>query len=87
MEEKLDLHDPQNLPQQDCCNHDLVEIADGILFEARANIWNKPVINMPISQLSTLGAGVASLLPAFRTVTQTTVSNVEGYYHLIESQT
>lgn len=37
---------------------------------------------MPISQLSTLGAGVASLLPAFRIVTQTTVSNAEGLYRL-----
>ena len=40
---------------------DLVEIADGILFDTRANIAHKQVISMPIAELATLGAGVASL--------------------------
>ena len=37
---------------------------------------------MPIAQLSTLGAGIASLLPAFRAVTQTTSVHVDGLYKL-----
>ena len=37
---------------------------------------------MPIAQFATLGAGVAALLPAFRTVTQTTNVNISGLYRL-----
>lgn len=37
---------------------------------------------MPIAQLATLGAGVSSLIPALRTVTQTTSMNTQGLYRL-----
>lgn len=66
MEELLD----SQVQQQNSNDTDLIKIADGILFDARANLRDKSVIRMPISQLSTLGAGVASLVPAFRTVTR-----------------
>lgn len=39
-------------------------------------------IAMPIAQLSTLGAGVSTLIPALNTVTQTTTMNVSGLYQL-----
>lgn len=61
---------------------ELVEIANGILLDTRASMENKSVISMPIAQLATLGAGVSSLIPALRTVTQTTTINAEGLYHL-----
>lgn len=38
---------------------------------------------MPIEEMATLGAGVASLLPAFRTVTQTATFNAEGLYQIV----
>lgn len=65
-------------------HHDseLVEIADGILLDTRASLENKAAMTMPIAQLATLGAGVASLLPAFRTVTQTTTVAADGLYRL-----
>lgn len=81
MEELLD----SQVQQQNSCDTDLIKIADGILFDARANLRDKSVIRMPISQLSTLGAGVASLVPAFRTVTQTSVTNVDGFYKLVNA--
>ncbi len=37
---------------------------------------------MPITELSTLGAGVSSLIPALNTVTQTTTMSVDGLYRL-----
>ena len=58
MEELLD----SQVQQQNSNDTDLIKIADGILFDARANLRDKSVIRMPISQLSTLGAGVASLV-------------------------
>ena len=61
---------------------ELVEIADGILLDTRASLENKTAMTMPIAQLATLGAGVASLLPAFRTVTQTTTVAADGLYRL-----
>ena len=69
----------------DVMDTDLVEIADGILFDTRANIAHKQVISMPIAELATLGAGVASLIPAFNTVTQTTTFNTEGLYRLVNA--
>lgn len=64
------------------CSTGLAEIAEGILFDTRACIEDKPVISMPIAQLATLGAGAASLLPVFRTVTQATTVHTEGLYRL-----
>lgn len=60
----------------------LVEIADGILLDTRSSLANKTAMTMPIAQLATLGAGVASLIPAFRTVTQTTTVAADGLYRL-----
>lgn len=61
---------------------DLVKIADGVLLDTRASIENKSVMTVPIAQLATLGAGVASLIPAFRTVTETTTLAADGLYRL-----
>lgn len=63
-------------------NQELNEIANGILVDTRNSIANKTTMSMPIAQLATLGAGVASLLPAFRTVTQTTSLGTEGLFRL-----
>lgn len=41
-----------------------------MLLDVRTDISQSKSLSMPIAQLSTLGAGVASLLPAFKTVTQ-----------------
>lgn len=60
----------------------LAEIADGILLDTRASLENKTAISMPIARLVTLGAGVSSLVPALRTVTQTTTISADGLYRL-----
>jgi len=62
--------------------NDLIEITDGILLDARTDISKKNTISMPIAQLATLGAGVSSLIPALRTVTQTTTASTQGLYQL-----
>ena len=60
----------------------LMEITDGLLFDARANITEQKSLSVPIAQLATLGAGVSSLFPALRTVTQTTNINTTGLFQL-----
>lgn len=66
---------------------DLIEITDGILEETRADILTSQSVSMPIAQLATLGAGVASLMPALRTVTQTTSISGQGLYRLANAGT
>ena len=82
MKKADDLSCKNQMQPQNCGNTDLISITDDILFDSTANIYNKTVTCMPIEQLSTLGAGIASLLPAFRTVTQTTSVHVDGLYKL-----
>ena len=53
----------------------LMEITDGLLFDARTDIVKQSSLSVPIVELATLGAGVSSLLPALRTVMQTTTIN------------
>lgn len=77
-----ELHCKNQMQPQSESGVSLAEITDGILFGTRARIADKPVMSMPIAELATLGAGVASLLPAFRTVTQTTTVHADGLYRL-----
>lgn len=65
-----------------CNNAELAEITNTILLETRASLENKIAMSMPIADLATLGAGVSSLVPAFRTVTQTTTISTDGLYRL-----
>lgn len=60
----------------------LIELSNGLLFDARAEISEQKTLSVPLAQLATLGAGVSSLLPALRTVTQTTTMNTSGLYQL-----
>ena len=62
--------------------NDLISITDNVLLDVRTDISKSKSLSMPIAQLSTLGAGVASLLPAFRTVTQTSTVAAEGLYRI-----
>ena len=68
------------LPHEEA--NDLISITDNVLLDIRTDISQSKSLSMPIAQLSTLGAGVASLLPAFRTVTQTSTVAGEGLFRL-----
>lgn len=65
----LDENNQEILPDTVRQSGDLIEVADNILLTVREDISQCKKMSMPIAQLSTLGAGVASMLPAFRTVT------------------
>ena len=58
----------------------IVELTEGLLMDARASINNNKALSVPIAELSTLGAGVSSLVPAFNTITQTTTIATDGLY-------
>lgn len=72
--------DKQETPCNDANN--LICVTDDLLCDVRADISQSRKLSMPIAQLSTLGAGVSSLLPAFRTVTQTSSVASEGLFRL-----
>lgn len=63
------------------CN-DLAEMTEEMLLDARKEIANTKTLSVPIAELALLGTGVASLIPALRTVTQTTIFNTQGLYQL-----
>lgn len=73
---------PANLPANYDATADLTTISADILSEVRPDFSQSRKLTMPIVQLATLGAGVASMLPAFRTVTQATIVAGEGLYRL-----
>ena len=50
----------------------LLDITQSLLADARTALNSSGVLSVPIAELSTLGAGVSSLIPALNTVTQTT---------------
>ncbi len=76
-------NDSQELSPMPCEKaNDLISITDNVLLDVRTDISQSKSLSMPIAQLSTLGAGVASLLPAFRTVTQTSTVAGEGLFRL-----
>lgn len=61
---------------------DLMQFTEGMLMDARTSLDSKTSLSVPIAKLSTLGAGVSSLIPALNTVTQTTTFATEGLYQL-----
>jgi hypothetical protein len=60
----------------------LAEKTSGMLADVSAEMIRNQSLSMPIAQLATLGAGVSSLLPALRTVTQTTTITTDGLYRV-----
>lgn len=80
MDNMIEIKDNQELSPTS--SNDLVSIADNILLDVRTDITQLNKISLPISQLATLGTGVSSLLPAFRTVTQSTSMAGQGLYRL-----
>ena len=62
--------------------YSIVELSKDLLADTRTNINSKKAISFPIAELSTLGAGVSSLIPAFNTVTQTTTIASEGLFRI-----
>lgn len=61
---------------------DLVGLTDNALSDVRTDISHCKKTSMPIGQLATLGAGVASLLPAFESVTSASSVAGETLYRL-----
>uniref|UniRef100_UPI00405674CD hypothetical protein n=1 Tax=Acetatifactor sp. TaxID=1872090 RepID=UPI00405674CD len=60
----------------------MIELTEQLLLDARNTISSNNALSVPIAELSTLGAGVASLVPTLNTVTQTTTIAPEGLYQL-----
>lgn len=66
---------------------DLIDITEDVLSIVRADISQRKSLMMPIAQLSTLGAGVASLLPQLRTIKQSFSVDGKDLYKLANKAT
>lgn len=74
--------EPTTLSDMVSAESDVAKGAEQLLEETRAALSKSTTMRVPIAELSTLGAGVASLLPTLRTVTQTSAVNTSGLYEL-----
>lgn len=63
------------------------EVTEELLLDARSSIENKKTISVPIGELSVLGAGVSSLIPALHTVTTTTTFSTDKLYRIANQAT
>ena len=61
----------------------LSEMMDAALADIHTEIERGNAITVPIVQLGLLGGTVASMIPAFRTVTETTTVNPGELYRVI----
>ncbi len=66
-------------------NTNLIENAQDVLLDVRTDLAKTNNISVPIAELATLGAAVSSLIPAFRTVTQSTSFATDGLYRLADN--
>lgn len=66
-------------------NTDLLENTQDILLDTRTDLTKINSISVPIAELATLGTAVSSLIPAFRTVTQSTTFATDGLYRLADN--
>lgn len=82
MEDIVPTLNSEPAPSRDRNESTLAEIMNGLLLDARAEIPKQKTLSVPLAQLATLGAGVSSLLPALRTVTQTATIHTSGLYRL-----
>mgnify|MGYP004627070115 CR=1 FL=1 len=46
----------------------LLDVTESLLADTRMDLNSRGVLSVPIAELSTLGAGVSSLIPALNTV-------------------
>lgn len=65
--------------------NDIAEVTGELLQEVRTDVKSKSLYAVPISELSLLGAGISSLIPELRTITQTTTVNMGEYYKLVNA--
>lgn len=77
--------DDNNMILSEKDREDLVTRAEEMLDEVSSNLPGKAYISMPVSQLSSLGAGVASLLPAFQTVMGSMNVGTETLYRVVNA--
>ncbi len=60
----------------------LIELTESLLPDTKASIISDKTLSVPIAELSTLGAGISSLIPAFNTITQTTSITTDGLFRV-----
>lgn len=60
----------------------IVELTESLLIDVRTAINSDNTISFPIAELSALGAGVSSLIPAFNKVSQTITFPADGLYKI-----
>ncbi len=80
MADIIKMDNREMVPQEGRGN--LLEATEDMLTDIRFPSADKPVRSVPLASLGVLGGSAASLSPALRTVTETTMVNTQGLYML-----
>lgn len=64
-------------------SNSLIDNAENMLAEVQVDLTKVDAVELPLAQLSTLGSGIASMLPALRTVSSTISYTDNGLYRCI----
>lgn len=84
-QEKLKPHADKEVNLAFQTGSDIALQTEQLLAEVSTDLTTLDAIKLPIDQIALLGAGVASMLPALRTVTQTVTNNSSGLYRLVNA--
>lgn len=85
MDKEIKINSSELIEDEKLHENSLMEIAEGLLFDSDIDLQDKNFLNVPISELATLGSAVSSLIPSLRTVTNTTTINTEGLCRVVNA--
>ena len=66
--------------------NELCQVTEALLTDTGADLAKRQTMSVPITSLASLGAAVSSIVPALRTVTETTTINMRGLYTLANAE-
>lgn len=76
------IHSEENNELQSMSETGVTAVTESLLADVRKSIDKGNTMSIPIAELSTLGAGVSSLIPAFNTVTQNVTISTSGLFRV-----
>lgn len=62
--------------------NEIIQVAESMLMDVKKDLDQPETFKIPIAKISSLGAGVASVVPSLNTITQTFTLDTKGLYSL-----
>ena len=85
MDEVIRFNNPNNT-EPAVLDDDIIEVTRGILYDTAADLSKMRIRSIPISELTSLGAGVSFLLPSMESITRIVTASSNGLYKLADAE-